>query len=1322
MLLVKAGPTVRGLKSCGTRSRNDTARTLAAIWLAGASSMAIAATLMFTPTQARACTGTLGLGTGVTVDCPSGTFRSFATSITPIEGPQIYSGNGDDVINMSGGVILGTSGNLTPIVEVGFLDITTGTIETLGGVDSFNMNGGTVGDAESPVSIFLGGGADTFTMTGGTVFGSVFGQGGGNTLTVSGGTIDQSIFAGSENDTVTISGTANIVGSTADPDAIGLEAGDDTFLMTGGSIGAAVSGNEGDDTMTVQGGSIADFLFGNEGDDTIDVSGGTVSGVVGGDIGNDTLTIRGTGTVFAVSGGEGNDTVTVADTATISDLVELDEGDDTFTMTGGVVGSGIAPSEPPQPGVYLGDGADISQMSGGTINGSVFGQDGDDDIATSGGTIDESIFAGSGNDTVTISGTANIVGSTADPDAIGLEAGDDTFLMTGGSIGAAVSGNEGADTLTVQGGSIAGFLSGDEGNDFIDVSGGTISGVVAGDIGNDTLTVRGTGTVFAVSGGAGDDTVVLSSDAVVTDLVELDEGDDTFTMTGGTVGSVIGPTASPQPGVFLGDGADIFRMSGGTINGSVFGQGGGNSITVSGGTIDESIFAGSENDAVTISGTANIVGSTADPDAIGLEAGDDTFLMTGGSIGAAVSGNEGADTLTVQGGSIAGFLSGNEGNDIIDVSGGTISGVVAGDIGDDTLTIRETARVFAVSGGAGDDTVVVSGTATIDDDVELGEGDDSFAMDGGTIGGSVFGGTGTDVVVLEGGAILGGIDAETVRLFGGTVGGDITGLSGNTLVIDNATTLNLSDGVLFSGTNATGTIEGTNLAVGSESQNFTGFSSLSLSQSTLRFTGGMQVIDALALTGGSTLFSTGAVTLASQAGGFGNLSIVGSTLNLVDGNPTSTLTLGGLFLDDATIGLDFNQVTAQADTIIANGAATATGDNVILVNLLGTPQILETTQIPILTAAGGPIGGVFTVSGISGTAAELFTYEVLPGAGGGLILVATPNAEVVGLVSNVDAAVNSQTVETMKDAFFDITGDAMEYGLGLDGGPTGAAAPIFGIFASGQFARVNHDGFTISNGAASIQGPSFDSDDFSAAISLDFNAARHFAFDQEYGLNLGLFAGYTSTDLALGPFGGFPSVGSGRNESGMAGTYGLFRKEQNYLLVSGMVLFGGTDVSNGVLNGASGEYDTLGYAVTASAGHIFNLTERARFDLRGGVLGISFTGDAYTDSLGVEHGESKVSFGALKFDPGVYADYQMENGMIFSPYLRADLQQRFAYNNEASAGGVEFDFDDADFSAALSGGFNLKISQSSTVSGEIRGKVSSDSSTIAGKIGLKVAF
>jgi len=82
----------------------------------------------------------------------------------------------------------------------------------------------------------------------------------------------------------------------------------------------------------------------------------------------------------------------------------------------------------------------------------------------------------------------------------------------------------------------------------------------------------------------------------------------------------------------------------------------------------------------------------------------------------------------------------------------------------------------------------------------------------------------------------------------------------------------------------------------------------------------------------------------------------------------------------------------------------------------------------------------------------------------------------------------------------------------------------------------------------------------------------------------------------------------------------------------------------------------------------------------------------------------------------------MENGMTFSPYARAELQQRFGYENTAGIDGLPIYFDDADFSAALSTGFNLKMSARATMSGEVRGKVSSDSTTLAGKLGLKMAF
>jgi hypothetical protein len=356
--------------------------------------------------------------------------------------------------------------------------------------------------------------------------------------------------------------------------------------------------------------------------------------------------------------------------------------------------------------------------------------------------------------------------------------------------------------------------------------------------------------------------------------------------------------------------------------------------------------------------------------------------------------------------------------------------------------------------------------------------------------------------------------------------------------------------------------------------------------------------------------------------------------------------------------------------------------------------------------------------GLPGTQASLFTYQVLAGAGG-LFIRATPAN--FGLALATQNAVDTSTIETALDALYGINRDAIDADLGLANGAKVMLSPSFGVFASGQLAHTEHDGFTISGGGLSGDGPSFGADDFSAAISLDFDAAKHFGFDQEYGLNLGLFAGYASTDVSLDSFLGFDAIGDATNRSGMFGGYGLFRKEYSYALVSAIGFLGGTDISNGVL-ATSGSYDTQGYAVTGSVGHIFKLSDTLRFDLRGGLLGVSFNGDDYADSGGNQFGGSQISFGAFKFEPGIYMDRQLENGMTFSPYARADLQQRFGYSNTASVDTVEFNFDDADFSAALSTGFNLKMSKKTTVSGEIRGKVSSDSSTIGGKLGLKIVF
>src|SRR6185369_14009634 len=227
-------------------------------------------------------------------------------------------------------------------------------------------------------------------------------------------------------------------------------------------------------------------------------------------------------------------------------------------------------------------------------------------------------------------------------------------------------------------------------------------------------------------------------------------------------------------------------------------------------------------------------------------------------------------------------------------------------------------------------------------------------------------------------------------------------------------------------------------------------------------------------------------------------------------------------------------------------------------------------------------------TGLPGTQASLFTYLLVPTANGLALQIVPGN---FGPAAAVQDATDVAIVDTVLDALNGIKNDALDFDLGLGNGSGATLVPIsdtFGVFASGQLAHTEHSGFDISSGGLSIPGPSFGADEFSAAISLDFNVAKMLDVEDQYGINFGLFGGYASVDLDLD---GLAPSGHGENQSGMFGGYGLFRKELNYALIAATAFLGNSDVTNGIL-GSTGSYDTTGYAVTASLGHIFMIGDR----------------------------------------------------------------------------------------------------------------------------------
>jgi len=193
-------------------------------------------------------------------------------------------------------------------------------------------------------------------------------------------------------------------------------------------------------------------------------------------------------------------------------------------------------------GVQFGAGNDRLQMLAGSITGAVQQGDGNDVLLLNGGTLD-SLDQGSGDDQLTVNG-GTITG------LVTQGSGRDDFVMTGGTIGALQQGDN-IDTFRMSGGRIVGaFEDGDQAwmtggrigrvnmkldKNLWDMSGGTVDGNVVTGFDTDTIIISGTAYIggnISVSGG--NDSVTIT-DGTVRGQVLLSTGNDTFNWNGGGI-------------------------------------------------------------------------------------------------------------------------------------------------------------------------------------------------------------------------------------------------------------------------------------------------------------------------------------------------------------------------------------------------------------------------------------------------------------------------------------------------------------------------------------------------------------------------------------------------------------------------------------------------------------------------------------------------------------------------------------------------------------------------------------------------------------------
>ncbi|MCF8141150.1 MAG: hypothetical protein K9J75_08635 [Cyanobium usitatum Tobar12.5m-G36] len=721
-------------------------------------------------------------------------------------------------------------------------------LDLQGGNDTLTVNGNTSGVSLSG-SVELGSGNNILTMEGSAGSIAALSSGTGNdTFTISAGSITGALLSGDGNDTVLINSTSSTVGGNLD---LGAGTGDtlsyagygnavsvtlsDITSNTGSTAAAgatAITGTATGFENLVGGSTTGDTLTDSTGNSSVAITGansGTIDGLAFSSIenlslstGDDTVTVTGNGSGVSLTGsldlGDGTNSLTMNSSAGSIASVTSGTGDDTFSISSGSVTGAVS----------SGNGSNKLTISGTSSSiGSYLGGTGTDSITLSGGDVVGNVSTSTGNDTVLISSTASTIGGN-----LNLETGDsDTLSYDGYSNAVSVTltgitsnaGSTAGGGATAIGGIASGFESliggsnsGDTvtdstGDSTIVINGansGTIDGMAFSAIENLSLSTGIDGVIVQTGGSLsgnlnlGDgtsNTLTMDSGAGAIGSVTANGGNDTFTITGGTVTGAVN----------LGNGINELKINdtASTI-GSYTGGSGIDTIDTKGGDILGAVNTGSAGDSLTLTLGATITGAVTLGANSDSSDGNDFLSLNASSIKGAVTTGSGADEVTLS------ATSSVNGNITLGIDGDTYTASNA-----DTLTLNASTVTGNVTSGSGADKVGVLTTSKITGNITLGsntdsaDGADTLTVTGTSssskseITGSITTGAGEDTLDLTN-ATIGGA-SQTISL-----GTDSNSLDGNdrlsatgTAITATITTGSGSDSLaLSSGSSITGNV------------------------------------------------------------------------------------------------------------------------------------------------------------------------------------------------------------------------------------------------------------------------------------------------------------------------------------------------------------------------------------------------------------------------------------------------------------------------------------------------------------------------------------
>ncbi len=596
-----------------------------------------------------------------------------------------------------------------------------------------------------------GAGNDSFVLNGGTLSGAINGGLGVNTLTAD-NLANTWVITGTDAGTVTgitggFTNIGNLIGGT----------NTDSFTLSGGTLSGSIDGGltgvntltadnvantwtiSGADTGTVTGigGGFSNIgnITGGTGTDSFTLVGGTLSGVIdGGFTGANTLTADNTANTW---------TITAADAGTVTGV------SGGFTNIGNLIG---------------GTGTDSFTLNGGTLSGAINGGLTGVNTLTADNVANSWIIGAADGGTVTginggFTNIANLVGGSA----------NDSFILTTGTLSGAIDGGLGtnsltgadvANTWTISGtdtGSVTGvgggfsnistLIGGGGADNFSFTGAAVLNGPIDGGLGNDTLDFSGYGTTVSAS-----PTVTGSGNVSGTpDPIAYAAGDDYTGMENVlATGGLSGPNG--QTNAWDITGVDQFTLNGTTFSG----------VTA--------VLGGDQIDTFTIQDGGQLTGATAIDGGTGansiISVGNATWTLTGGDAGSIATTAGATSFVNIQ------TLTGGAGNDSFVLNGGTLSGAINGGLGVNTLTADNLANTWVINAADGGTVTGITGGFSNIGNLIGGTNTDSFTLSGGTLSGAIDGGlTGVNTLTADNVAntwTISGADTGTVTGIGGT--------------------------------------------------------------------------------------------------------------------------------------------------------------------------------------------------------------------------------------------------------------------------------------------------------------------------------------------------------------------------------------------------------------------------------------------------------------------------------------------------------------------------------------------------------------------------